>query len=135
MAHTDSDTFMHDALFWANYSESTANTLDIEDVDEATKGDDLMDAEVRMLTHVPTTPEEMIIQLEIICEDLNSGNRSDRLDVHAIRNVQHALLNLKKGEDDRFARFNAVRATSELRYGQNQSARPLIEAADMSRSA
>ncbi len=132
MAHIDSDTFMNDALFWADSSEPGANRPDTE---EATEGDDLMDAEVRILTHVPSSPEEMIIQLEIICEDLNSGNRSDRLDVLAIRNIQHALLDLQKGEDDRFARFNAVRGSSGHRYGQNISAKLGIEAAGELRSS
>src|SRR5690606_37461786 len=94
----DRQTFMPDALFWAENSDP-ALTEALETAPLGSEiGERLSDAEIRLLCLTPATPAEMVVQLEIICEGLESGPRSDGLDVRALRNIQ-AVLAAQESQD------------------------------------
>lgn len=96
--------FMPDALFWAENSDPTVGEpLDSE------MGERLSDAEVRLLDITPTTPAEMVVQLEIICEGLEGGGRSDGLDVQALRSIQTVLAAQEVDELATLQQFSALR--------------------------
>lgn len=102
MSMTSEDHFMPDALFWAKNTDPTVANDDT--------GDQLWDAEVRLLSASPQSPAEMIVQLEIICEGLEGGGRSDGLDVLALRNIQTALATQEAHEQARLRQFNILRS-------------------------
>jgi hypothetical protein len=52
----------------------------------------------------------MIVQLEIICEGLEGGGRSDGLDVLALRNIQRHLAAQEAHEQARLQQFTALRS-------------------------
>lgn len=106
------DFFMPDALFWAQNTDADLSSAvtPLENV----IGDRLFDAEVRLLSCNPRSPAEMIVQLEIICEGLEGGGRSDGLDVLALRNIQTHLAAHEAHEQARLQLFTALRSKTPL---------------------
>lgn len=103
------EAFMPDALFWAENSDpNMAEAVEAAPL-ESEIGDRLSDAEARLLSITPATPAEMVIQLEVICDGLESGGRSDGLDIRALRNIQ-SVLALQEAEDrGTLQRFSTLR--------------------------
>ncbi len=110
MAAFDHQTFMSHALLWAeNAEEPLPEALETEDENVLT----LVElAEARILAHPPENPAQMIVQIEIICQDLGGGVRYDGLDLLALRNIQCALLDPPPLGDSEFVRFAAIRMAS-----------------------
>lgn len=106
------DAFMPDALFWAKNTDPDLADSSVVIPLEARLGDRLSEAEIRLLSSHPRSPAEMIVQLELICEGLESGGRSDGLDVLALRNIQTALSVQEAHEQARLQLFNALRSRS-----------------------
>lgn len=104
------DHFMPDALFWAQSTAADLSASSAAVPTEAEIGDRLFDAEVRLLSYKPNSPAEMIVQLEIICEGLEGGGRSDGLDVLALRNIQSRLAAQEAHEQARLQQFTALRS-------------------------
>lgn len=104
------DAFMPDALFWAENTDPDLSTSAVASPQDADLGDRLFDAEIRLLSRHPRSPAEMIVQLEIICEGLEGGGRSDGLDVRALRNIQGILAIQEAHEQARLQLFNALRS-------------------------
>ena len=110
MAEFDHDAFMTHALLWAQNAE-TPSSPDLEAEDE--NGLTLIErAEANILAHAPENPAQMIVQLEIICQDLGGGVRYDGLDLQALRNIQRALFDGRLAGDGDFGRFAAIRSAS-----------------------
>lgn len=104
--------FMPDALFWAENSDPTVGEpLDSE------IGDRLSDTEVRLLGVTPASPAEMVVQLEIVCEGLEGGGRSDGLDLQALRQIQAVLAAQEAEELTTLQQFNALRRRALDRSG------------------
>lgn len=112
------DAFMPDALFWAENTAPDLSASTIAAPLESDLGDRLFDAEIRLLSRRPRSPAEMIVQLEIICEGLEGGGRSDGLDVRALRNIQGALAAQEAHEQARLQLFNALRSKAPDTSGQ-----------------
>lgn len=107
MAQCASDDFMMHAMIWASGVENAASNDDETGPDGCSP---VEQAEAFILGRPPRNAVEMIIQLEIICHDLDEGHRTDGLDVLAIRNVQRALLDdLLLQPDDVFTGFLSAR--------------------------
>lgn len=104
------DSFMPDALFWAQNTDVNLASGSAAAPEEADIGERLFDAEVRLLSCTPRSPAEMIVQLEIICEGLEGGGRSDGLDVLALRNIQRHLAAQEAHEQARLEQFRALRS-------------------------
>lgn len=104
------DIFMPDALFWAENTDHDLSSSSVVISLEPDLGDRLFDAEIRLLSCQPRSPAEMIVQLEIICEGLEGGGRSDGLDVRALRNIQTVLAVQEAHEQARLTLFNTLRA-------------------------
>lgn len=110
MAEFDHLTFMSHALLWAEHTEEQSpEALEIDDG----KGLSPIElAEASILAHPPENPAQMIVQIEIICQDLGGGVRYDGLDLRALRNIQRALLDPRLAGDADFGRFAAIRSAS-----------------------
>lgn len=109
------DIFMPDALFWAeNTDHDLSSSSSVVIALEPDLGDRLFDAEIRLLSCQPRSPAEMIVQLEIICEGLEGGGRSDGLDVRALRNIQTVLAVQEAHEQARLTQFNTLRAKGAI---------------------
>ncbi len=106
MAHRDHNAFMLHALIWAE------NTGDSIGADNDTGASTLEIAEAFILNHTPRNTAEMIVQLEVICDDLDEGHRCDGFDVVAIRSIQRALMDSLVLDDPRLLRFASIRASS-----------------------
>jgi len=110
MAEFDHLAFMSHALLWAeNTEEPLSEDLANEDQNGLTR---IELAEARILAHRPENPAQMIVQIEIICQDLGGGVRYDGLDLRALRNIQRALLDPRLAGDGDFSRFAAIRSAS-----------------------
>ena len=110
MAEFDHLAFMSHALLWAeNTEEPLSEDLANEDQNGLTR---IELAEARILAHPPENPAQMIVQIEIICQDLGGGVRYDGLDLRALRNIQRALLDPRLAGDGDFSRFAAIRSAS-----------------------
>jgi hypothetical protein len=119
MAELDHDAFMTHALLWAANAESPSSPeLEVEDENGLT----LMEvAETNILAHPPENHAQIIVQLELICQDLAAGGvRDDGLDVRALRNIQRALFAQSLATDGDLGRFAAIRSASK---GLAESAR------------
>lgn len=103
------DLFMPDALFWAQNADADLSASSVVVPLEGEIGERLFDTEVRLLSRAPRSPAEMIVQLEIICEGLEGGGRSDGLDVLALRNIQTHLAVQEAHEQARLQQFTALR--------------------------
>lgn len=108
MAHRDQNAFMLHALTWA---ETTGDADGVE-ADNDTGASALEIAEAFILNHAPGNFAEMIIQLEVICDDLDAGHRCDGFDVVAIRAIQRALMDSLVVNDPRLLRFASIRSSS-----------------------
>jgi hypothetical protein len=110
MAEFDHLAFMSHALLWAeNTEEPLPEDLENEDQNGLTR---IELAEASILAHRPENPAQMIVQIEIICQDLGGGVRYDGLDLRALRNIQQALLDPRLAADGDFGRFAAIRLGS-----------------------
>ncbi len=112
MAELDHDAFMTRALMWAANAESPSSPeLEVEDENGLT----LMElAEASILAHPPENTAQIIVQLELICQDLGAGGvRDDGLDVQALRNIQRALFAQSLAQDGDLGRFAAIRSASK----------------------
>ncbi|WP_309629461.1 hypothetical protein [Brevundimonas sp.] len=102
-----SDDFMMHAMTWASCVENAAANDDQTATDTYSA---VERAEAVILGHLPRNAAEIIVQLEIICHDLDEGHRVDGLDVHAIRNIQSALRDeIVQDRDDELSGFLAIR--------------------------
>jgi hypothetical protein len=110
MAEFDHLAFMSHALLWAeNTEEQPPENLETEDENGLSR---IELAEASILAHPPENHAQMIVQIEIICQDLGGGVRYDGLDLKALRNIQRALLNPRLAGDGDFGRFAAIRSAS-----------------------
>lgn len=101
------DDFMMHAMTWASGVENAAANDDQTATDLCSA---VERAEAIILGRLPRTAAEIIVQLEIICHDLDEGHRTDGLDVRAIRNIQWALRDeIVPETDDDLAGFLAIR--------------------------
>jgi len=111
MAELDHDALMTHALMWAAHAESPSSPeLEVEDENGLT----LMEiAEAYILGHPPENTAQIIVQLELICQDLGAeGVRHDGLDVLALRSIQAALFAPSLATDGDLGRFAATRRIS-----------------------
>lgn len=108
MAVFDHAAFMSHALLWAeNAEEQLPETGEVEDENGLSR---VERAEASILAHPPENAAQMIVQIEIICQDLGGGVRYDGLDLRALRNIQRALLDPRLAGDGDFGRFAAIRS-------------------------
>lgn len=111
MAELDHDAFMTHALMWAANAESPSSPeLEVEDENGLT----LMEiAEAHILAHPPENTAQIIVQLELICQDLGmEGVRHDGLDIRALRNIQRALFAQSLAVDGDLGQFAKIRSAS-----------------------
>jgi len=110
VADFDHLTFMSHALLWAeNSQEQLPETDEAEDENGLSR---VELAEASILSHPPENAAQMIVQIEIICQDLGGGVRYDGLDLRALRNIQRALQDPRLAGDGDFGRFAAIRSAS-----------------------